>query len=111
MFEIVDRRPRARRRLACVVRDALDLDRCELLTRRQRLTRAALWIALGAAAALAAVVHVERAFSAPMQPLEPELIHDGERVSGLRFRFEHGWVEASCQVVIFWEVRKWTVKC
>lgn len=106
MFEIVEPLPRRR----CLLR-VLDLDRCLALTRRQRLTRALLWVALGAAAAFATVVQVERVYPSPMEPLEPQVAHQGMRFSGLRLRFEHGFAEVSCQVVIFWEERVWTVKC
>jgi hypothetical protein len=101
-----------RRSLARELRMRARLSHCIALTRGQRLVRALLWFCLGAAAAIFGTDWYLRAFPAPVNVLQPVAEHVGERLSVIRFRFEHRNGVASCRVVIFHnDEHTWSVQC
>lgn len=106
MFELVERLT-LRRRCA----RAIDLGRCEALTRAQRLQRAACWALAGAIVAIAAgSIYVDRAFPPDVTVLQPAEFR-GEFFRVVRFRFAHGSAETSCFAVLYHESQTWSVEC
>jgi len=90
---------------------ALDLNRCEALTLRRRLQRAALWVLTGAIVAIVAgALYVERAFDPEIRLLEPAR-YRSETLTVWRFRFEHLAGESSCFATLYHDNQTWTVEC
>lgn len=101
-----------RERLVRALRDGFCLDRCIAMTTGQRMWRAAVWLVLGEALGIAAAVHYVRTYPAPVNVLQPVVEHAGERLSVIRFSFEHRNGVASCRVVIHHnDEHTWSVQC
>lgn len=110
-----------------MIRDALLEQRLELQVRRrrridalgvptvltglQRATRAALWAALGAVAAIAAATAQERLSPSPVTVLPPVIEHAGELHEIYRLRLELHGVERSCRFVLFKDAYTWSLTC
>jgi hypothetical protein len=113
MLEVValDERLMRSPRLARAARGALDLGRCEILTRRQRLYRACVWWMLGVVAALTAIEIDERHFVNVML-LPPVVESSDEGLSVYRLRLEWHGIEKVCRLTVHHrDSLNWSITC
>ena len=89
---------------------AIDIARCEGLTRAQRLARALAWALAGAAIGAGALAFFALRFPTEVTVLEPAQ-HRGEHFLVVRFRFAHRGAESSCFAVLYHESQTWSVEC
>lgn len=114
MFEIVpsDRKPTLRERVVQVVREAVDPDRCALVTRAEQLGRALFFAALGAILTSFAIHRHQQVHPAPVHLLPPKVEQVGDRLKVLELGFEHRGAVSKCRLVIFHnDSHDWSLQC
>lgn len=93
------------------LRWAVSLERCSVLTLRQRIRGALTWLLAGLLlAAIGGAVYASR-FPGDVIVLEPVLEHADNRFTLLRLRLAHRGVEVSCYLVLKPEHAGFTVSC
>lgn len=93
------------------LRWAICLERCSVLTLRQRARGALTWFVAGLLiAAIGGVVYATQ-YPGAVVVLEPVLEHQDNRFTLLRLRFAHRGVEVGCYLVLKPERAGWTVTC